>query len=105
MFAIPLTKSLYPKTEPIPAITADNRATLMTFAFIGKLRGVKLCKTLLKPIREIDPILTIAKELLESIELENHRIRLLGISLSNLDNIKECQGIQLPLFQSIETRF
>ncbi|MEH2003051.1 MAG: hypothetical protein V7L00_30700 [Nostoc sp.] len=45
-------------------------------------------------------IFEIAKALFESIDLENRSIRLLGISLSNLDNAKQTQVIQLPLFQN-----
>ncbi|QFS51191.1 DNA polymerase IV [Nostoc sphaeroides CCNUC1] len=32
--------------------------------------------------------------------MENRSIRLLGISLSNLDNAKQTQVIQLPLFEN-----
>lgn len=56
-------------------------------------------KTMLAPISELSTIFEIAKTLFESIDLENRSIRLLGISLSNLDNAKETQVIQLPLFQ------
>lgn len=49
--------------------------------------------------RELNAIITTAKALFEPIELENRSIRLLGISLSNLDNAKQTQVIQLPLFQ------
>ncbi|MBN3924166.1 MAG: hypothetical protein HWQ37_13660 [Nostoc sp. NMS4] len=44
----------------------------------------------------------IAKALFESIDLENRSIRLLGISLSNLDNAKQTQVIQLPLFENAD---
>ncbi|MEH2108540.1 DinB/UmuC family translesion DNA polymerase [Nostoc sp.] len=57
-------------------------------------------KTMLAPISELSTIFEIAKTLFESIELENRTIRLLGISLSNLDNAKQSQAIQLPLFQN-----
>lgn len=57
-------------------------------------------KTMLAPISELSTIFEIAKTLFLSIELENRRIRLLGISLSNLDNAKQTQAIQLPLFQN-----
>jgi hypothetical protein len=43
---------------------------------------------MLAPISELSTIFEIAKTLFESIELENRTIRLLGISLSNLDNAK-----------------
>ncbi|MCC5655346.1 hypothetical protein LC609_37570 [Nostoc sp. XA013] len=49
--------------------------------------------------RELNAIITTAKALFEPIELENRSIKLLGISLSNLDNAKQTQVIQLPLFQ------
>ncbi|MCC5653471.1 hypothetical protein LC609_27495 [Nostoc sp. XA013] len=52
------------------------------------------------PERELSTIFEIAKALFESIDLENRSIRLLGISLSNLDNAKQTQVIQLPLFQN-----
>ncbi|MBD2527438.1 DNA polymerase IV [Nostoc sp. FACHB-133] len=57
-------------------------------------------KTMLAPIGELSTIFEIAKALFESIDLENRSIRLLGISLSNLDNAKQTQVIQLPLFQN-----
>jgi DNA polymerase-4 len=56
--------------------------------------------TMLAPISELSTIFEIAKALFESIDLENRSIRLLGISLSNLDNAKQTQVIQLPLFQN-----
>ncbi|WP_320073247.1 hypothetical protein [Nostoc sp. MG11] len=57
-------------------------------------------KTMLAPISELSRIFEIAKALFESIDPENRSIRLLGISLSNLDNAKQTQVIQLPLFQN-----
>ncbi|WP_104902109.1 DNA polymerase IV [Nostoc sp. 'Peltigera membranacea cyanobiont' N6] len=57
-------------------------------------------KTMLAPISELSTIFEIAKALFESIDLENRSIRLLGIALSNLDNAKQTQVIQLPLFQN-----
>jgi DNA polymerase-4 len=62
-------------------------------------------KTMLAPISELDTIFEIAKTLFLSIELENRSVRLLGISLSNLDNQKQSQAIQLPLFQNGNIRF
>lgn len=56
-------------------------------------------KTSLTPINELSAINTQALNLFEGIELENRSIRLLGISLSNLDNVKESQIVQLPLFE------
>ena len=57
-------------------------------------------KTMLAPISELDTIFETAKTLFLSIDLQNRSIRLLGISLSNLDNAKQTQVIQLPLFQN-----
>ncbi|QFS49560.1 hypothetical protein [Nostoc sphaeroides] len=54
------------------------------------------------PERELSTIFEIAKALFESIDLENRSIRLLGISLSNLDNAKQTQVIQLPLFENAD---
>ncbi|MBD0303122.1 MAG: DNA polymerase IV [Tolypothrix sp. T3-bin4] len=56
-------------------------------------------KTVLTPIRELSAIAYIAKELFEAIEMGDRSIRLLGISLSNLDNVNECETIQLSLFE------
>ena len=58
-------------------------------------------KTVTDSIRELDTILTVANELFRAIDLDNRSIRLLGISLSNLDNIKPSQVLQLPLFELI----
>ncbi|MBW4627953.1 MAG: hypothetical protein KME49_21190 [Brasilonema octagenarum HA4186-MV1] len=41
----------------------------------------------------------VARELFEAIELSDRSIRLLGISLSNLDNVQTSQAIQLALFE------
>ncbi len=63
-------------------------------------RQITRSKTAIAPISEVDTIFEIAKILFLSIDLENRSIRLLGISLSNLDNAKQTQVIQLPLFQN-----
>lgn len=55
-------------------------------------------KTVLTPIRELSAIATVAKELFETLEIRNRGVRLLGISLSNL-NVKELQPVQLSLFE------
>jgi DNA polymerase-4 len=49
--------------------------------------------------RDMEAILTTATVLFESVELENRSVRLLGIALSNLENVKQTQVIQLPLFE------
>ncbi|ODG96205.1 hypothetical protein A4S05_19530 [Nostoc sp. KVJ20] len=55
--------------------------------------------------RELDAIITTATALFEAAEIENRSIRLLGISLSKLDNAKQTQVIQLPLFQNADIIF
>jgi DNA polymerase-4 len=55
-------------------------------------------KTMPYYTREFDVIFTTATELFEAVELEHRSIRLLGIALSNLENAKPTQVIQLPLF-------
>ena len=49
-------------------------------------------------INSLDTILSQALALLEIIELEDRSIRLLGLSLSNLDRAKKLQIVQLSLF-------
>ena len=58
-------------------------------------------KTVTSSIGELDTILAVAKELFVAIDLQSRSIRLLGISLSNLDKIKSPQVVQLPLFELI----
>ena len=55
-------------------------------------------KTSLTPISERNAIATIAKTLFQGIEVENRSIRLLGLSLSNLDNVKDSVVVQMQLF-------
>ncbi|MDF5723796.1 MAG: DNA polymerase IV [Rhizonema sp. PD37] len=56
-------------------------------------------RTSLTPINELSAIATQAKELFEGIDLKDRGVRLLGISLSNLDNVKSDQLVQLSLFE------
>ncbi len=56
-------------------------------------------KTSLTPINELGAISLMARTLFEGIELEDRSIRLLGISLSNLDHVREDQLVQLSLFE------
>ena len=55
-------------------------------------------KTLSIPINNLDKIINEASSLMKTIKLENCSIRLLGLSLSNLDNTPN-QVIQLSLFE------
>ncbi|MEO1764432.1 MAG: DNA polymerase IV [Cyanobacteria bacterium J06629_18] len=55
-------------------------------------------KTFENYINSLDLIIDISVNLLETIDLEGRSIRLLGISLSNLENENELQAVQLSLF-------
>lgn len=66
----------------------------------GDYQQITRSKTILASIREANLIFVVAKELFGAIDLENRSIRLLGISLSNLDRVAEPMGIQLSLFES-----
>ena len=65
----------------------------------GDYQQITRSKTLIASIREANTIFIVAKELFEAIDLENRSIRLLGISLSNLDHVIEPIAIQLRLFE------
>ena len=54
-------------------------------------------KTVTAAVGKAEAINQVAKELLASVSLEGHSVRLLGISLSNLDGATEPKAIQLCL--------
>jgi nucleotidyltransferase/DNA polymerase involved in DNA repair len=56
-------------------------------------------RTLMTSIRELATIMAIATELFSGIDLEERHVRLLGLSLSNLDDKKDARLVQLPLFE------
>ncbi len=56
-------------------------------------------RTLGNSINSLDAIITEASSLFKTIEVEDKGIRLLGISLSNLDNKKQLEIVQLSLFK------
>jgi DNA polymerase-4 len=56
-------------------------------------------RTLGNSINSLDAIISEASSLFKTIEVKDKSIRLLGISLSNLDNKKQLQIIQLQLFE------
>ena len=56
-------------------------------------------RTFEKCIDSLDTIITEAVTLLKMIELDDKSIRLLGISMSNLNNSKEARVVQLSLFE------
>jgi DNA polymerase-4 len=62
-------------------------------------------RTQLTAIRDLDTIVAIATELFAVIHLDDRDIRLLGLSLSNLDGKQERQLVQLPLFEYASSRF
>jgi DNA polymerase-4 len=57
-------------------------------------------KTVTAAVGKAEAINQVAKELLASVSLEGRSVRLLGISLSNLDGTTEPKAIQLCLFES-----
>ncbi len=76
---------------------AHGRTLTLKVKFSDYLQ-ITRSKTSLTPIKEFQAIVIMAKTLFEGIELENHSIRLLGISLSNLDNVKDSVVVQMQLF-------
>ena len=56
-------------------------------------------KTVTAAVGEAEAISQLAKELLASVSLKGRSIRLLGISLSNLDGATEPKSVQLCLFE------
>ena len=76
---------------------ASGRTLTLKVKF-SNYQQITRSKTSLVPISDLSAISLIAKTLFEGIELENRSIRLLGISLSNLDNVKDSVVIQLALF-------
>ena len=77
---------------------ASGRTLTLKVKF-SNYQQITRSKTSLTPISELSTISLMAKTLFEAIELGERSIRLLGISLSNLDNVKEVQIVQLPLFE------
>ncbi|RUT08593.1 DNA polymerase IV [Dulcicalothrix desertica PCC 7102] len=83
---------------------ASGRTITLKIKF-SNYRQITRSKTLLVPINDLETIGAKAVELLESVDLNEQSIRLLGISLSNLDNKinahdnkNNYQFIQLHLF-------
>lgn len=68
-------------------------------------RQITRSKTLLAPINDLETIGAKAIELLESVDLNEQTIRLLGISVSNLDNDNDNEDfIDLPLFKFLSKK-
>lgn len=58
-------------------------------------------RTFTSGINSLNVIITVSSALFETIEIDDKNIRLLGISLSNLDNEEELKIVQLSLFSFI----
>jgi len=64
-------------------------------------RQITRSKTLQNYIRDFDTLHKEVSEIRKSIKLEGTRIRLLGVTVSNLEN-DECEDRQLYLFDNLE---
>lgn len=78
---------------------AQGRTVTLKIKF-ADYQQITRSKTLPSYTRDLETIIGTATALFEAVELENRSIRLLGISLSNLEDKKQTQVIQLPLFSS-----
>ncbi|MEJ1934491.1 DNA polymerase IV [Nostoc sp. NIES-2111] len=78
---------------------ARGRTITLKIKF-GDYQQITRSKTLANYTDDLETIIATATALFETVELENRSIRLLGISLSNLENGKQTQVIQLPLFST-----
>ena len=76
---------------------ASGRTLTLKIKF-ADYQQITRSKTFENYINSVDLITSISATLLETINLEGKSIRLLGISLSNLENEKELQAVQLSLF-------
>lgn len=76
---------------------ASGRTLTLKIKF-ADYQQITRSKTFENYINSLDLIINISVKLLETIDLEGKSIRLLGISLSNLENTKEIQAVQLSLF-------
>ena len=77
---------------------ASGRTLTLKVKF-SDYRQITRSRTFAKSINSLDKIIAEAIALLEIVELENESIRLLGISLSNLDRAKKKEIVQLSLFE------
>lgn len=77
---------------------ASGRTLTLKVKF-SDYRQITRSRTFESCINSLDRIITEAVGLLEIVELEDKSIRLLGISISNLDNQKKLQIVQLSLFE------
>ena len=84
--------------ERIERHQASGRTLTLKIKF-ADYQQITRSRTFDNCIDSLDVIITETVRLLETIELENRSIRLLGLSLSNLDNIKKQEIVQLSLFE------
>lgn len=86
--------------QRLDKVQASGRTITLKVKF-SNYRQITRSKTLLTPINDLETIGAQALELLESVDLNEQSIRLLGISLSNLNNNNQYHYVQLPLFEFI----
>ena len=84
--------------ERIERHQASGRTLTLKVKF-SDYQQITRSRTFESCINSLDTIITEAVELLEIVELEGKSIRLLGISLSNLDGASRKEIIQLSLFE------
>ena len=84
--------------ERIERHQASGRTLTLKVKF-SDYQQITRSRTFENCINSSDTIITEAIRLLEIVELKNRSIRLLGISLSNLDNQKKLRIVQLSLFE------
>ena len=77
---------------------ASGRTLTLKVKF-ADYQQVTRSRTLTTSISEVDAIASLAQMLFSAINLENRSIRLLGLSISNLDSLEALPIIQLPLFE------
>ncbi|BAZ09654.1 DinB protein [Calothrix sp. NIES-4071] len=81
---------------------ASGRTITLKIKF-SDYKQITRSKTLLVAINDLETIELYAVQLLESVDFNSQSIRLLGLSLSNLDNDNNAIPIQLPLFELFPT--
>ena len=84
--------------ERIERHQASGRTLTLKVKF-SDYQQITRSRTFENCINSLDAIIAEAVKLLEIVDLEDRSIRLLGISLSNLDNQKKLRIVQLSLFE------
>ena len=83
--------------ERINRHQASGRTLTLKIKF-SDYQQITRSRTLKYSINSLEPIVAETERLLETVELNSRSIRLLGISLSNLNNQKKLRIVQLSLF-------